>query len=244
MGVLARNLGSIIVDELRHEFIDDALQSIGKKASLLDLGCGVRPFRHLYDRFVGHSVGVDAPFSLHDMGAIDVHALGNALPFRDGAFDIVLCTEVLEHVPDPGKVLREIFRVLKHDGSLIMTTPFLVPLHEDPYDFYRYTTYGLKYLCHEHGFHIDRLIPFSGLSGVTISFLVQVQLKFWYGVWRATKLPGVYTVFNPFIFMFVYLPQKAYLLFLRLAGRIPVLQAVHRKLTYTTKGYGLLAFKK
>lgn len=244
MRIPVRNLGSIIVDDLRQEFIDDAFRSIGKRERLLDLGCGVRPFRPLYDRLIGHSVGMDAPFSPHDMGTIDVHALGHSLPFKDGVFDVVLCTEVLEHVPDPEKVLREISRVLKESGCLVMTTPFLVPLHEDPYDFYRYTVYGLKHLCHKHGFQVDRLTPFSGLLGVTISFLVQIQLKLWYGVWKVTRIPGVYTIFNPFIFAFIYLPQKAYLGVLKLAQRVRFLKMIHQKLTYTTKGYGLLAFKK
>lgn len=239
-----RNLGSIIVDELRYDFIREAFQTIGRGERLLDLGCGIKPFRHLYDQYVGYSVGVDTPFSLHDEGRVEAQALGHALPFKDDAFDVVLCTEVLEHVPEPEAVLREIKRVLRRGGRLILTTPFLVPLHEEPYDFYRYTWHGLRYLCDKQGLHVEVLRPFSGLTGVTLSFLIQAQLKIWYSVAKVTKLPGVYTIYNPFIFLLVHIPQRAYLNLLRLANRIPAMKAIHERLTYTTKGYGLVALKK
>ena len=239
-----RNLGSIIVDELRFEFVRNALMTIGRGKRLLDLGCGIKPFKHLYEQQVDYSVGIDTPFSPHDEESINALALGHALPFKDGAFDIVLCTEVLEHVPDPAAVLHEIRRVLSRNGHLILTTPFLVPLHEGPYDYYRYTMYGLKYLCEQQDLQVEKLQPFSGLTGVTISFLVQAQLKFWYFFWKATKFPGLYTIYNPIIFLLIFLPQRAYLSFLRLVSRIPALKTVHEKLTYTTKGYGLVALKK
>lgn len=239
-----RNLGSIIVDELRYDFIKEAILYIGHGQRLLDLGCGIKPFQHLYENHIDECIGVDAPFSLHDKGKVEVHALGHALPFMDEVFDVVLCTEVLEHVPEPEAVLREIRRVLKNGGRLIMTTPFLVPLHEEPYDFYRYTAYGLKYLCEKQNLGVAMLLPFSGLAGVTLSFLVQAQLKFWYLIGRFSRIPGVYTVYNPFIFLLVYLPQRLYLGILSMINRIGALKAVHEKLCYTTKGYGLVAFKK
>lgn len=73
-----------------------------------------------------------------DKGA-DVQADGVSLPFVEGSFDVVICAEVLEHVPYPAQVLSEIYRVLVPDGALIATVPFNFRIHGDPYDYGRYT---------------------------------------------------------------------------------------------------------
>lgn len=238
------NLGSVAVDELRSDFIQDAFRRLGPRENLLDLGCGTRPFRPVYEAYVGFSVGMDAPYTLHDRGTIDVHALGAALPFKDGAFDIVLCTEVLEHVREPSVVLSEIHRVLKKGGALVMTTPLLVPLHEEPHDYFRYTSHGLKYLCAKSDFEVVCLEPFCGLTGVMLSFLVQAQLKVWYSVRKVLRMSWLYSRLNPFILFFVYLPQRFYIAVLRHLLKVRALRRVHEKLTYTTKGYGLVAIKQ
>src|SRR3546814_8619033 len=69
----------------------------------------------------------------------DVAADGALLPFPDQSFEAVICSEVLEHVPDPRLVLDEIARVLKPGGCLLLTVPFLFRIHADPHDFGRYT---------------------------------------------------------------------------------------------------------
>jgi SAM-dependent methyltransferase len=70
----------------------------------------------------------------------------------DGSFDVVLSTQVLEHVPDPLAALGEFRRVLRSGGSLIATVPFIWEEHETPFDFYRYTRYGLEHLLGLAGF--------------------------------------------------------------------------------------------
>lgn len=69
----------------------------------------------------------------------DVCGDAAAQPFADDCFDLVVCGEVLEHIADPRPVLSEIRRVLKPGGMVLMTVPFLYPIHADPYDFGRYT---------------------------------------------------------------------------------------------------------
>jgi ubiquinone/menaquinone biosynthesis C-methylase UbiE len=66
--------------------------------------------------------------------------------------DAVLSTQVLEHVADPLSVLAEFFRVLKPDGRLWLTAPFVWYLHEEPYDYYRFTSHGLRFLLERAGF--------------------------------------------------------------------------------------------
>jgi SAM-dependent methyltransferase len=77
-----------------------------------------------------------------------VQVLGDAqaLGLADAVFDVVLCTEVLEHLPEPQTALDEMFRVLRPSGTLLLTTRFLFPIHDAPHDYFRFTKYGLRYL--------------------------------------------------------------------------------------------------
>jgi SAM-dependent methyltransferase len=79
---------------------------------------------------------------------VGVQILGDAqaLGLRDAAFDVVLCTEVLEHLPEPQKGVDEAWRVLKPGGMLLLTTRFLFPIHDAPHDYFRFTKYGLRHL--------------------------------------------------------------------------------------------------
>ncbi|HEX5688589.1 MAG TPA: methyltransferase domain-containing protein, partial [Roseiflexaceae bacterium] len=72
-------------------------------------------------------------------------------------FDSILCTEVLEHTPDPLQVLRELWRVTKPGGRLLLTVPLSEQLHEEPYDFWRFTKYALDELLRASGWRILRL---------------------------------------------------------------------------------------
>ena len=69
-----------------------------------------------------------------------------ALGIRDAAFPVVLCTEVLEHLPEPQRAIDEMYRVLEPGGQLLLTTRFLFPIHDAPHDYFRYTKYGLRHL--------------------------------------------------------------------------------------------------
>ncbi len=120
----------------------------GLSGAILDVGCGESPYRHLISA-AGSYTGVDidqaASFGMRarpDIVAFD----GINLPFPDQHFDHVLCTEVLEHAADPAALVRDIHRVLKPSGTLIVTVPFSARVHHAPYDFQRFTQYGLQRL--------------------------------------------------------------------------------------------------
>ncbi|MEA3346992.1 MAG: methyltransferase domain-containing protein [Candidatus Auribacterota bacterium] len=66
------------------------------------------------------------------------------LPFKSESFDSVLCSEVLEHTKDPKQAVKEIYRVLKKNGKLYITTRLLFPLHDAPGDYHRFTEYNLR----------------------------------------------------------------------------------------------------
>lgn len=125
---------------------------------LLDLGCGGQVYRDVFNH-VERYIGLDLPPN----GRVDVYGDGMVLPFRDTAFDTVLCNEVLEHVPEPSRFMAEVARVIKPGGILLLTTPQTWGLHLEPHDFYRYTRYGLRYLAEKNGFEVIEVTPTCGL---------------------------------------------------------------------------------
>lgn len=234
-----RNLGAIINDHFRLQFIEFAFGRYGKKNELLDLGCGLKPFKKIYAKYSITSLGIDVATSPHIKSEVDVIYDGKNIPFENNRFDYVLCTEVMEHVPEPAEFLKEIHRIMKKEGILIMTTPFLVPLHEEPYDYYRYTKHGIRHLLTNAGFRMEHIESFSGYVGVLIAFLVQPQLKIWNKLSKWLHLKLIYSALNPFIFLGVVLPQ---LLFVAIAGKKT--RTDSDKLTnYTPRGYGYIARK-
>ena len=132
---------SIAVGELLLDEILAARPYI--QGRLLDVGCGKRPYSLIYDSLVKMSVGTEVSFSPHGTAEADVLASAEALPFRDKAFDTVMCTEVLEHTTDPLGTLRELSRLLTPGGHLLLSVPFLYPVHESPHDYWRLTPHGL-----------------------------------------------------------------------------------------------------
>ncbi len=123
----------------------------------LDVGCGSRPYEHLFSQ--GSYVGVDVKSSgrPNDMKQPDYYYDGIILPFSDNAFDMVMSTQVLEHVPNPSKVLNEMARVCKKNGSVVISLPFVYPEHEEPFDFFRFTSFGIKQLAKEAGLEITSM---------------------------------------------------------------------------------------
>ena len=128
----------------------------------LDLGCGGKRYASLFPR-VTRYVFLDLPTNSASERMVSVWGDGQALPFRPDAFDSVLCTEVLEHVPAPEHLFAEVYRVLKQDGHLILTTPQTWGLHEVPHDYYRYTEFGLRFLAERAGFTVLVVKPTCGI---------------------------------------------------------------------------------
>jgi SAM-dependent methyltransferase len=139
------------------------------KGKLLDAGCGNKHYEPIFSNFVDTHVGIDLPISesaTKSEKKVDVYGSVLNMPFKSESFDTVLSTEVLEHVPEPRKCLKEMYRVLKREGCLVLTAPMTWRLHEVPHDYYRYTKYGLKYLAESVGFEIVYIKARCGFWGV------------------------------------------------------------------------------
>ena len=121
---------------------------------LLDVGCGSKPYKDTYFSAATSYVGVDYA---SEKSRPDIIASALSLPLDNESFDTVVSTELLEHVPDPLRALREMHRVLKPGGHLILSTPMYWPRHEIPHDYFRYPYDGLLYLVKESGFELVRI---------------------------------------------------------------------------------------
>lgn len=110
----------------------------------LDIGCGNAVYGDLFPNRVTVDIERRPGIAVDVIG--DAHNLST---FPNDTFDIVLCTEVLEHLHTPAKAIDEFGRVLKPGGMLLLTTRFIFPLHDTPHDYYRYTKYGLRYLLRD-----------------------------------------------------------------------------------------------
>ena len=123
------------------------------KGKTLDVGCGQKPYQDLFatSEYVG--LELDTPVNRQHKRA-DFYYDGTTFPFDPDSFDSVICNQVLEHVPDSCAFLAEIRRVLKPDGALLLTVPFVWDEHEQPHDYVRYSSFGLKRLLNAQGFTI------------------------------------------------------------------------------------------
>ena len=101
----------------------------------------------------------------------DYYCSADNIPVEDESFDIVMLAEVLEHLENPMDVLKECKRVLKKDGKLIITMPFLYPKHADPYDFQRWTDYKLDNELHKIGFSSVDITPMGSVFAVIYDLL-------------------------------------------------------------------------
>ncbi|MBI5928572.1 MAG: class I SAM-dependent methyltransferase [Chloroflexi bacterium] len=211
--------------------------------SLLDVGCATKPYQAIFPD-VTYYVGADWPKTLHDNNKIDVFADINSLPFPSETFDAVLCTEVLEHINNPKMALAEISRVLKYNGFLILSVPFLYRIHEEPHDYYRYTPFALEDLFSHQSLELCHLWPRGGI----LSVCLDINLRFVgglakQGIDKLKVLP--HWIREPLLWIFVNLPQyfsKTMIFFLH--NRFPALANRLDSAEHFTLGYVVVCKKQ
>jgi SAM-dependent methyltransferase len=139
---------------------------------VFDMGCGVRPYKNFLacSRYIGMDESIE----------VKPDIVGNAqiIPFKEGSFDSVLCTEVLEHLPEPGQALKEIKRALKKEGYLYLTVPQEWCLHYEPHDYFRFTSFGIKHLLENNGFKIMGIERIGGIFSLVGQRIIDVFWQF------------------------------------------------------------------
>lgn len=130
-----------------------------QKLVLADYGCGNKPYQPLVEPFVAKYIGIDLP----ENEAADIHISPDGqIELNNESLDVVLSTQVLEHVINPHHYLKEANRVLKSNGQLILSTHGYWMFHPDPNDFWRWTSTGLQKIVTDAGFEI---VYFNGIIG-------------------------------------------------------------------------------
>jgi SAM-dependent methyltransferase len=133
----------------------------------LDIGCGTKPYESISN--VSEYIGLEIDNeSNRNNNYADYFYDGQVMPFKDKEFDSVMSNQVLEHVFNPDEFLKEINRVTKINGIFLITVPFVWDEHEQPYDYARYSSFGLKHILHKNGFEIIEQIKSN--NGLEVIF--------------------------------------------------------------------------
>ncbi|MBS1730963.1 MAG: class I SAM-dependent methyltransferase [Bacteroidetes bacterium] len=174
---------------------------------LLDFGCGSKPYESLFqtEEYIGLDYYNEG--HPHENENIDVFYDGKNFPFEDNHFDCILCSEVVEHIFNLPEILLEMNRVLKKDGLLLLTCPFVWNEHEVPFDFARYSQFALKSLLENAGFEIVRFEK----SGNFILAITQLKVLYFYN--HCKRLLGNFFLLR-WIYkgLFVFIPNAGGLL--------------------------------
>jgi len=168
-----RNFGKFMLRELR--------SSVRPGVKVADVGCGEQPLRRTIEDLGGLYTGIDV--TQNAQRSVDIVADISALPVRASTFDVVLCSDVLEHLRTPTQALAELSRVLRAGGSLVLSVPFAYPLHEVPHDYLRFTPYWFAMWAEPNGFTVAR----SERLGHELEVLSTV----WGHLWTAAPTAGL-----------------------------------------------------
>lgn len=155
-----------------------------KNQKVLDLGAGRGHFRELFRDSDYTSV------DFYPYENIDIVAdLTEPLPFETESWDYIILSNVLEHISKPRELLKECHRILKKDGTLLITVPFFIKLHQQPYDFYRYTEYALKDLLSDfNDVEIRKLGTISDIYKGILKDLFGLKSRFYKPIYYLVKL--------------------------------------------------------
>ena len=162
---LIRRLNTEPLNASRHHLRDFARDAAGqgsdKSFKVLDVGAGHAPYRELFSH-------VDYETSdVRDVGGIDHVCSITKLTMPDETYDLVFCSQTLEHVDRPARALREIRRVLKPGGEAWLSAPLFYEEHQKPVDFFRYTRFAWRKLARRTGFRIKDISWLEGAYGTT-----------------------------------------------------------------------------
>jgi SAM-dependent methyltransferase len=148
-------------DYLVYHYLVPCIQKAGEasRGRLLDIGCGNKPYRQLFPN-VNEYTGCDIAQS--SLNVVDILCPADKIPLPDMLFEIVFSTQTIEHVENYNGLLNEAYRLLKPGGVLFLSGPMYWYLHEEPFDFHRFTKYGFQKAVERAGFQVQSIEPNGG----------------------------------------------------------------------------------
>lgn len=188
---------SRIIADLVAEFYSSAIRERAK-GDLADLGCGKAPLLGAYGPLCTSILLADWANSSHDNPLLDlIIDLNEPLtPLVTSSFDVVILSDVLEHIREPALLMAEISRILKPGGYLLLNVPFAYWIHEAPYDYYRYTRFALERFAQNSGLHLIELVALGGwvevMADLSCKLLASVRLRGLSGVIHRLIIPAIH----------------------------------------------------
>ncbi|NDJ16280.1 class I SAM-dependent methyltransferase [Myxacorys almedinensis] len=148
------------------------------RGRVLDIGSGhLRGYEGLFKPYVDEYLCLDR----QNIPTVDICSDCYDIPLDSHSFDSIVSTQALEHLDTPAAMLEESYRLLKPGGRLILTAPMTWGTHEEPYDFYRYTEFGIHHLLKHVGYIDITVEPLEGLMAT----IVQILIDEYHFEWRA-----------------------------------------------------------
>lgn len=161
------------------KFIEDIVDKYDRKGKkLIDIGAGDCPYKKDFKMLLYFSQDIKQ----NKEKTIDVIGdINKGLSkIYNKSFDYILCTQVLEHLKEPQLVFKEFNRILKTGGKVFLTTHMCYDEHMVPYDYFRFTKYGLKYLGESNGFRVEHIAPHGGIFQVLVRILNTLPIKLFF----------------------------------------------------------------
>lgn len=159
-----------------------------KDMVVFDIGCGTKPFEPVVSPKVKEYVGVDIEDGFYDAGHIDLVGTAYDVPAEGKSVDAIISSQVTEHLENPWDAFKEANRLLKDDGLYFISSPFMYPIHADPYDYGRYTIFQLEKKLNENGFDIVETSEIGGFWYCVAMFLGVYLQMFDRGILNKLKI--------------------------------------------------------
>ncbi len=160
--------------------------------NIIDIGSGKKPYYPLFAAYAHEYIGIDAAPCSHT----DIMAVAEHLPIRSAFFDVIVCTQVLEHVTDPYGVLSEWMRILQPGGLVFASTHGTFWYHPDPVDYWRWTHAGLRRLFESAGFRVHIVEACGGTPSVAALLLGHLAARAAHRLRVSPLLRPVFAVLN------------------------------------------------
>ena len=150
------------------------LAAADRSGVVLDVGCAEQPFRPLIESSGQRYVGMDVV--QNSTRSVDILSTLEDAPSPTDRYTVILCTEVLEHVADIDAAFAGLRRLTAAGGVVVLTVPFVFPLHMEPYDFRRLTLHGVRQLAAAHGFRVETSMPLGRLPDVLATLIADASI--------------------------------------------------------------------